>query len=136
MVWMEIHFLAFLYNCHGKCSSFSMMHVLYCFAFWSNIYLCWSISSLPLIFTCFGPFRLSLKGNSEFYSSGYCLDEECWRLYEKKVQSLLSQGLSDRAKSIRVIWRNIPSGCSLENVCCCCCYFFLILSSYLFHFFD
>lgn len=59
--------------------------------------------------------RLSLKGNSEFYSSGYCLDEECWRLYEKKVHSLLSQGLSDRAKSIRVIWRNIPSGCSLEN---------------------
>ncbi|KAJ6378798.1 hypothetical protein OIU78_028927 [Salix suchowensis] len=59
--------------------------------------------------------RLNLKGNSEFYSSGYCLDEECWRLYEKKVHSLLSQGLNDRAKSIRVIWRNIPSCCSLEN---------------------
>ncbi|CAK7339575.1 unnamed protein product [Dovyalis caffra] len=59
--------------------------------------------------------RLNLKGNSEFYSSGYCLDEECWRSHEQKVQSLLSQGLSDRARSVRVIWRNIPSGCSFEN---------------------
>ncbi|KAJ4851471.1 hypothetical protein Tsubulata_014141 [Turnera subulata] len=59
--------------------------------------------------------RLNLKGNTEFYASGLCLDDECWRLYELKVHNLLRQGLGDRAKSIRVIWRNVPSECSIEN---------------------
>ncbi|CAN1814117.1 Nucleolar protein 6, partial [Linum perenne] len=59
--------------------------------------------------------RLNLKGNSEVSSSGFCLDDECWRLYEQKVHNILSQGLGDRAKSVRVIWRNISSGCRLEK---------------------
>ncbi|CAL1360812.1 unnamed protein product [Linum trigynum] len=59
--------------------------------------------------------RLNLKGSKEVYSSGFCLDDECWRLYEKQVHDLLSQGLGDRTKSVRVIWRNSSSGCSLEK---------------------
>ncbi|CAN1814119.1 Nucleolar protein 6, partial [Linum perenne] len=35
--------------------------------------------------------RLNLKGNSEVSSSGFCLDDECWRLYEQKVHNILSQ---------------------------------------------
>ncbi|KAH1082116.1 hypothetical protein J1N35_021877 [Gossypium stocksii] len=59
--------------------------------------------------------RLNLKGNSEFYSLGFCLDEECWRVYEQNVHSLLNQGLTDRAKFIRVIWRNTYSDFNVEN---------------------
>eukprot|EP00257_Ricinus_communis_P021381 XP_015580860.1 nucleolar protein 6 [Ricinus communis] len=59
--------------------------------------------------------RLNLKGQSNVYNLGYCLDEECWRLYEQRVHGILLQGLSDRAKFIRVIWRNITSECSIEN---------------------
>ena len=44
------------------------------------------------------------------------MDDECWRVYEQDVQSLLNQGLSDRAKSIRVIWRNTHSEFNVENV--------------------
>ncbi|KAK7859384.1 nucleolar protein 6 [Quercus suber] len=59
--------------------------------------------------------RLDLKGKSEVHASGYCLDDECWRLYEQKVQSLLNQGLNNRANLIRVTWRNALSECSIEN---------------------
>ncbi|XP_050281342.1 uncharacterized protein LOC126722227 isoform X3 [Quercus robur] len=59
--------------------------------------------------------RLDLKGKSEVHASGFCLDDECWRLYEQKVQSLLNQGLNNRAKLIRVTWRNTLSECSIEN---------------------
>ena len=51
-----------------------------------------------------------------FYSLGFCLDDECWRVYEQDVHSLLNQGLSDRAKFIRVIWRNTHSEFNVENV--------------------
>ena len=70
---------------------------------------------VDLILDC-SLFRLNLKGNCEVFSSGFCLDNECWRLYEQKVHDILSQGLGERAKSIRVIWRNISSGCRLEKV--------------------
>ncbi|KAK9284676.1 hypothetical protein L1049_023852 [Liquidambar formosana] len=33
--------------------------------------------------------RLNLKGKNEVYASGFCLDDECWRLYEQKVHSFL-----------------------------------------------
>ncbi|XP_038701272.1 nucleolar protein 6 isoform X2 [Tripterygium wilfordii] len=59
--------------------------------------------------------RLKLQGNSEVYASGFCLDDECWRLYERKVYSLLRQGLTDRVNFIRVVWRNTASGCGIEN---------------------
>ncbi|KMT09405.1 hypothetical protein BVRB_6g128810 isoform B [Beta vulgaris subsp. vulgaris] len=59
--------------------------------------------------------RLKLKGNSGVCASGFCMDDECWRLYEEKVHSLLCQGLNDRAKFIRVIWRNWSSNCRVEN---------------------
>ncbi|MBA0770107.1 hypothetical protein Gotri_018781 [Gossypium trilobum] len=59
--------------------------------------------------------RLNLKGNSEVYSLGFCLDEECWRVYEQDVHSLLNQGLTDRVKFIRVIWRNTYSDFNVEN---------------------
>ncbi|MBA0741956.1 hypothetical protein Gogos_015073 [Gossypium gossypioides] len=59
--------------------------------------------------------RLNLKGNSEVYSLGFCLDEECWRVYEQDVHSLLNQGLTDRAKFIRVIWRNTYPDFNVEN---------------------
>ncbi|XP_050228407.1 uncharacterized protein LOC126677694 [Mercurialis annua] len=59
--------------------------------------------------------RLNLKGNVDVHSLGFCLDEECWRLYEQRVYNILCQGLNDRAKFIRVIWRNIYPECSVEN---------------------
>lgn len=61
-------------------------------------------------------FRLNLKGNREVYASGFCLDNECWRLYEQKVHNVLTQGLGDRVKSVRVTWRNTPSECIIEDV--------------------
>ena len=61
-------------------------------------------------------FRLNLKGRSEVFSSGFCLDDECWRVYEQKVHNVLTEGLSDRVKLIRVIWRNTPSESIIENV--------------------
>ncbi|GLT39138.1 hypothetical protein SLA2020_133450 [Shorea laevis] len=59
--------------------------------------------------------RLNLKGNDEVYALGFCLDDECWRVYEENVHSLLVQGLSDRAKTIRAIWSNTHAGYSIEN---------------------
>ncbi|CAB4318037.1 unnamed protein product [Prunus armeniaca] len=60
--------------------------------------------------------RLNLKGNSKVYASGFCLDDECWRLYEQKVHNVLIQGLSDRVKTVRVTWRNMLSECSIKDV--------------------
>uniref|UniRef100_A0A7N2M1W7 Nucleolar protein 6 n=1 Tax=Quercus lobata TaxID=97700 RepID=A0A7N2M1W7_QUELO len=59
--------------------------------------------------------RLDLKGKSEVHASGFCLDDECWRLYEQKVHSLLNRGLNNRAKLILVTWRNTLSECRIEN---------------------
>ena len=49
-------------------------------------------------------------------TSGVCLDKEYWRTYEQKVHSLLEQGLGDRAKSIRVVWRNTNQDSYVESV--------------------
>lgn len=73
------------------------------------------ITSLRLFYDIF-PFRLNLRGHTEVHALGFCLDDECWRLYEQKVHSLLNQGLVDRAKSIRVTWRNTPLEWNIENV--------------------
>ncbi|KAJ7944284.1 Nucleolar protein 6 [Quillaja saponaria] len=59
--------------------------------------------------------RLNLKGHSEIYASGFCLDDECWRLYEARVERILSQGFGDRTKFIRVIWRNTLAEWSVDN---------------------
>ncbi|ESQ53434.1 hypothetical protein EUTSA_v10024292mg [Eutrema salsugineum] len=59
--------------------------------------------------------RLHLKGKTAVSMSGFCLDKECWRIYEQKVHSLLQQGLGDRAKSIRVIWRNTNQDWHVES---------------------
>ncbi|XP_010533807.1 PREDICTED: nucleolar protein 6 [Tarenaya hassleriana] len=59
--------------------------------------------------------RLNLKGKTTVYTSGFCLDKECWRMYEQKVHSLLHQGLSDRAKLIRVVWKNTHLDWHIEN---------------------
>ncbi|XP_074312667.1 uncharacterized protein LOC141648101 isoform X2 [Silene latifolia] len=59
--------------------------------------------------------RLNLKGASGIHQSSYCVDDECWRLYEEKVRSLLYQGLSDRANFVRVIWRNWPTTYHFED---------------------
>ncbi|XP_038874530.1 nucleolar protein 6 [Benincasa hispida] len=59
--------------------------------------------------------RLTLRGQDKVYTSGFCMDDECWRLYEQKVHGVLSQGLTDRAKFIRVSWRNTEAGCDIEN---------------------
>ncbi|KAJ0735358.1 putative Nrap protein, domain 3 [Helianthus annuus] len=53
--------------------------------------------------------RLNLKGKTEVSAQGFCLDNECWRLYEDKVHSLLKEGLGDRIKSVRVTWQNATS---------------------------
>ncbi|KAK9948609.1 hypothetical protein M0R45_004177 [Rubus argutus] len=59
--------------------------------------------------------RLNLKGKSSVYASGFCLDDECWRLYEQKVHNVLSQGLSDRVKTVRVTWKSMLSESILQN---------------------
>ncbi|KAL9273669.1 Pyridine nucleotide-disulfide oxidoreductase domain-containing protein [Drosera capensis] len=59
--------------------------------------------------------RLNLKGNANVHASGYCMDDECWRLYEEKVCSILAQGLQDRAKTVRVSWRNMASNHRVED---------------------
>ncbi|KAM0032496.1 putative Nrap protein domain 1 [Helianthus debilis subsp. tardiflorus] len=53
--------------------------------------------------------RLNLKGKTEVSAQGFCLDNECWRLYEDKVHSLLKEGFGDRVKSVRVTWQNATS---------------------------
>ncbi|KAM0914789.1 hypothetical protein ACQ4PT_011270 [Festuca glaucescens] len=53
--------------------------------------------------------RVNLKGNSKVTALSFCLDDESWRVLEKDVQSLLQQGLTDRIKMIRVLWRSTPS---------------------------
>nr|XP_016452559.1 PREDICTED: nucleolar protein 6 [Nicotiana tabacum]XP_016452560.1 PREDICTED: nucleolar protein 6 [Nicotiana tabacum]XP_016452561.1 PREDICTED: nucleolar protein 6 [Nicotiana tabacum] len=59
--------------------------------------------------------RLNLRGNSVLSSLGFCLDDEFWRSQEQKVLSLMDQGLRDRSKSVRVIWRNTASECNFEE---------------------
>ncbi|KAF8377927.1 hypothetical protein HHK36_031315 [Tetracentron sinense] len=59
--------------------------------------------------------RMNLEGNSKVYDSGFCLDDECWRTYEKKVHFLLEQGLGDRAKFIRATWQSTPSEWNMEE---------------------
>ncbi|KAF7057819.1 hypothetical protein CFC21_064998 [Triticum aestivum] len=53
--------------------------------------------------------KINLKGNSKVTALSFCLDDESWRVLEKDVQSLLQQGLTDRTKMIRVLWRSTPS---------------------------
>ncbi|ONM34012.1 hypothetical protein ZEAMMB73_Zm00001d041900 [Zea mays] len=53
--------------------------------------------------------RINLKGNSKVTGLSYCVDDESWRILEKDVQSLLQQGLTDRTKMIRALWRSTPS---------------------------
>lgn len=62
--------------------------------------------------------RLDLKENAEVYASGFCLDNECWRLYEHKVHSLLQKGLGGRMKCLRVTWRNAATICDIDNGLC------------------
>lgn len=57
-----------------------------------------------------------MRGNREVSSLVYCLDDEFWRSQEQKVLSLMDQGLKDRSKSVRVIWRNTSSECNFEEV--------------------
>ncbi|KAK2426733.1 nucleolar protein [Trifolium repens] len=59
--------------------------------------------------------RINFKGNKELYASGFCSDDECWRLYEEKIHAILSKGLNDRAKFIRVIWRNAECQWSVND---------------------
>ena len=59
--------------------------------------------------------RLNLKGKKEVYVSGFCLDDECWRLYEEKVHGILAKALNDRAKSIQVTWRNTQCQWSVND---------------------
>jgi hypothetical protein len=58
-----------------------------------------------------------LKDNSKVTSLSYCVDDESWRILEKDVQSLLQQGLTDRTKMIRVLWRSTPSDWKIMDVC-------------------
>nr|XP_043615466.1 nucleolar protein 6 [Erigeron canadensis] len=59
--------------------------------------------------------RLNLKGKAEVSVQGFCLDNECWRLYENKVLSLLQEGLGDRAKFVRVTWQNTALACGISD---------------------
>ena len=60
--------------------------------------------------------RINLKGKKEVYASEFCLDDECWRSFEEKVHGILSKGLNDRVKLVRVIWRNTQSNWRIDDV--------------------
>jgi U3 small nucleolar RNA-associated protein 22 len=68
-----------------------------------------------MIFLAFSV-RVNLKGNSKVTALSFCLDDESWRVLEKDVQSLLQQGLTDRIKMIRVLWRSTPSEWNIMDV--------------------
>ncbi|XP_054824422.1 uncharacterized protein LOC129322255 [Prosopis cineraria] len=59
--------------------------------------------------------RINLKGKEEVCALGFCSDNECWRFYEEKVHGILAKGLNDRAKFIRVTWRNAQSRWSVDD---------------------
>ncbi|PNT65398.1 hypothetical protein BRADI_4g41717v3 [Brachypodium distachyon] len=59
--------------------------------------------------------RINLKGNSKVTALSFCLDDESWRVLENNVQSLLQQGLTDRTKMIRVLWRSTPSEWNIKD---------------------
>ncbi|KAL4197282.1 hypothetical protein AMTRI_Chr04g187510 [Amborella trichopoda] len=60
--------------------------------------------------------RITCKRNcGRVCTSGLYLDKECWRVYEEKVQSLLAEGLTDRANVVRVTWGNTPSDWLIED---------------------
>lgn len=59
--------------------------------------------------------RLNLKGKYEGNKVGFCSDSELWRSYEQKVLSLMVEGFKDRAKFVRVIWRNAASDFNVED---------------------
>lgn len=69
-----------------------------------------------LVYYMFCSYRINFKGNKELYASGFCMDDECWRLYEEKIHAILAKGLNDRAKFIRVIWRNAQCQWSVNDV--------------------
>lgn len=69
-----------------------------------------------LFYYIFCSYRIHLKGKKEVYASGFCLDDECWRLYEEKIHGILAKGLNDRAKFIRVMWRNAQCQWSVDEV--------------------
>jgi U3 small nucleolar RNA-associated protein 22 len=60
--------------------------------------------------------RLNLNGKTDGDKLGFCLDDEFWRAYERKVLSLMVQGFKDRAKFVRVNWRNTAADFNLEDV--------------------
>lgn len=62
--------------------------------------------------------RINLKVNEKVNAIDFCLDDERWRICENLVHSHLQQGLSDRAKLIRVTWRSTPPKWNIEDVCC------------------
>ncbi|XP_051127399.1 uncharacterized protein LOC127248890 [Andrographis paniculata] len=59
--------------------------------------------------------RLNLKDNRDFHASGFFLDDECWRTFERKVESIITQALSGRTQLIRVIWGNSSTEYNVEN---------------------
>jgi U3 small nucleolar RNA-associated protein 22 len=61
--------------------------------------------------------RINLKGSSKVTALSFCMDDESWRILEKDVQSLLEQGLTDRTKMVRVLWRSTPSEWNIMDVC-------------------
>jgi U3 small nucleolar RNA-associated protein 22 len=52
----------------------------------------------------------------EAVSLAHCMDMECTRTYEQNVESLLTHGLGDRARIIRVLRRSCPTPWSPDQV--------------------
>lgn len=75
-----------------------------------------AVKAASLFYYMFYSYRINFKGNKELYASGICLDDECWRLYEEKIHAILAKGLGDRAKFIRVIWRNAECQWRVDDV--------------------
>ncbi|KAH9309820.1 hypothetical protein KI387_037731, partial [Taxus chinensis] len=59
--------------------------------------------------------RINPMENEHGESSNFCLDKEDWRVYEKEVELLLSKGLGERARLIRVIPRSMPANWNINE---------------------
>jgi hypothetical protein len=67
-------------------------------------------------------YRIIPVDNDQMRPPNICMDKEHLRVYEKQVELLLSEGLGERARLVRVLRRSIPANWHIDEVCSVCQY--------------
>lgn len=97
----------------------SLYKVLYEFTWRDEVSWCsvqfWNRHWLLLMWIVLVSCRLQAT-TKEASSLAHCMDMECTRTYEQNVESLLTHGLGDRARIIRVFRRSCPTPWSPDQV--------------------